>query len=358
MSWGLLEEALEHIGFAKQHLHFSLAEVVCGHLLQKEGHCLEVHSLQAGAEVRREARAKVDEERLEPGAPAVAAYRAALDACGKCRLCDECVPESHATGHRELTDHEARDPAEGGVQEVYALQLQVLRERSIDAPDYVLEPVHHPLYPGLAVGVVVEDLRQDLRDAPVAVGLSLGKLLLAKVPYQLGIQPVHAALASVLVMPPGVRERHHDQRKKHVVQSLHVSAGRLPYRPDEEHSLHQRLNARVLHNELCGAEAAGSEPRPRQVLSDLPQQGALTVALALARRGALAAIQDRGRRVIEVPPEFAILLTLALQSLQAALARERPVAEEQLPDLQTAQALGDTRPCELCQCLLVDRLQR
>mmetsp|Transcript_96073 Transcript_96073/g.266931 ORF Transcript_96073/g.266931 Transcript_96073/m.266931 type:complete len:223 (-) Transcript_96073:171-839(-) len=196
------------------------------------------------------------------------------------------------------------------------------------------------------MGVVVEDLRENLRDAPVTVSLDLCELLLVEVPQQLSVQAVNGATTSV-------RKGHDDQRQQDIVEPLHVAAGRLPYRPNKKHTLHQRLDPGVLHHQLRWAEAARTEPRPGQVLSDLPQEGTLTVALAITWPDAVNAIEDCVRRVVEAPPQIAVLLAFALQGLYSSLARQWPVAEEQLPDLATAQPLRYPRPCELRQGVLV-----
>ena len=47
--------------------------------------------------------------------------------------------------------------------------LQVGRQRGVDATNYALQRPHHPLDARLAVGIVVEDLREDLGEAPSCI---------------------------------------------------------------------------------------------------------------------------------------------------------------------------------------------
>merc|ERR1719195_63499 len=83
----LLEEALQHEGFAQEHLDFTFREAIRGHLLQEEGYGLKVHGLQPRTKVGGEARAEIDEESLEARAAAIAVPCAPLRAARLRRLC-------------------------------------------------------------------------------------------------------------------------------------------------------------------------------------------------------------------------------------------------------------------------------
>mmetsp|Transcript_125008 Transcript_125008/g.353844 ORF Transcript_125008/g.353844 Transcript_125008/m.353844 type:complete len:203 (+) Transcript_125008:23-631(+) len=150
-----VEQALQHEGLREERLDLLGAPLPRRELLHEQHQLLEVHLFQLRRPVDEEHGAHVDVE----GGEALGGLR------------DVGVPEPDDARERELAHQQAVHPAEGELQEVEALDFEVPVELLVNPAHDVLQLQHHLLDPRLACRVVVLDVAQDLREAPVRAGL-------------------------------------------------------------------------------------------------------------------------------------------------------------------------------------------
>merc|ERR1719199_534867 len=83
---GMLKERLQHKRLTKQHFQVRLAELIGGHPLQKAQRGLEIHGLEARAEVGCKAGTEVDEKDLKASTPTmIVSHRRMQQGMGRSR---------------------------------------------------------------------------------------------------------------------------------------------------------------------------------------------------------------------------------------------------------------------------------
>mmetsp|Transcript_31069 Transcript_31069/g.82313 ORF Transcript_31069/g.82313 Transcript_31069/m.82313 type:complete len:217 (+) Transcript_31069:457-1107(+) len=205
-------------------------------------------------------------------------------------------------------------------------------ELLVDAADDLLQLQHHLLDAGLPRGVVVLDVAQELREAPVGAGLHRAEDGLVN---QVDVQLVQRS-------PQLGREQDHHERRDEVVDALHVAARGVPHRPDVEHTLHQPLHPRVAEERQAGRRA-------REVHFDLPKDDLIgsLVALAAGFFGRADVVTNAA-----VPSlEFFVFVALLGHACRLPVANRWEVAQKHHPCLRPHRGvlLRGARPEQFAQ---------
>jgi hypothetical protein len=126
-----------------------------------------------------------------------------------------------------------------------ALRSKVLRERGINACNELRHPLDAALDTRLRSDVIVLNPVEQTRKAPERIGLDCGEDMRREdrgVDF-LGVSICRVCLVMtcrlLLAKPPTdiCRQEHFEERRDEVVYPLHISTGRMPYRPDVQYTL-------------------------------------------------------------------------------------------------------------------------